>query len=76
MLSKVIIIVSYVLLLQVQYQLLSVTHTLQVLNISCNDISDSGMAVISEALQWNKSLTKLIVGNCGLSVKGTKGCEI
>ena len=52
-------------------QLLNVTHTLQVLYMNGNDIGDDGMAVISEALQHNKSLTKLWVGECGLSVKGT-----
>ena len=45
--------------------------TLRVLNVSYNDISDDGMAVISETLQHNKSLTTLRVANCGLSVKGT-----
>ena len=52
-------------------QLLKVTHTLQKLNMNINDIGDDGMAVISEALQHNKSLTTLLVLNCGLSVKGT-----
>ena len=52
-------------------QLLNVTHTLQSLNISSNHIGDDGMAVISEALQHNKSLTTLRVELCGLSVKGT-----
>ena len=51
-------------------QLLNVTHTLQDLDISSNDIGDEGMAVISEALQHNKSLTKLEVALCGLSMKG------
>ena len=51
-------------------QLLNVTHTLQDLSISDNDIGDDGMAVISEALQHNKSLTTLMVEECGLSVKG------
>ena len=57
-------------------QLLNVTHTLQVLDMSYNDIGDDGMAVISEALQHNKSLTKLWVNHCGLSVKGTVMCKI
>ena len=52
-------------------QLLNVTHTLQVLYMNGNDIGDDGMAVISEALQHNKSLTTLRVAWCGLSVKGT-----
>ena len=45
--------------------------TLRVLDVSRNDIGDDGMAVISEALQHNKSLTTLRVQQCGLSVKGT-----
>ena len=58
-------------------QLLNVTHTLQVLNMSGNDdISDDGMAEISEALQQSKSLTTLWVGRCGLSVKGTVVCKM
>ena len=48
--------------------------TLRVLNVSWNDIGDDGMAVISEALQHNKSLTTLRVIRCGLSVKGTVVC--
>ena len=49
--------------------------TLRVLDVSRNDIGDEGMAVISEALQHNKSLTALIVVQCGLSVKGTVVCR-
>ena len=45
--------------------------TLRVLIVSLNDIGDDGMAVISEALQHNNSLTTLRVAVCGLSVKGT-----
>ena len=48
--------------------------TLRVLDVSHNDIGDNGMAVISEALQHNKSLTTLRVARCGLSVKGTVVC--
>ena len=57
-------------------QLLNVTHTLQELDMNFNDIGDDGMAVISEALQHNKSLTTLGVGQCGLSVKGTVVCKM
>ena len=57
-------------------QLLNVTHTLQDLYMSYNYIGDDGMAVISEALQHNKSLTILEVESCGLSVKGTVVCEM
>ena len=39
--------------------------------LALNDIGDDWMAVISEALQHNKSLTTLRVAECGLSVKGT-----
>ena len=48
--------------------------TLRVLDVSFNDIGDDGMAVISEALQHNKSLATLWVVECGLSVKGTVVC--
>ena len=48
--------------------------TLRVLNVNYNDIGDEGMAVISEALQHNKSLTRLMIEKCGLSVKGTVVC--
>ena len=47
---------------------------LRVLNVSCNAISNDGMALISEALQHNKSLTTLEVASCGLSVKGSVMC--
>ena len=52
-------------------QLLNVTHTLQELNIGDNNIGDDGIAVISEALQHNKSCTTLRVQKCGLSAKGS-----
>ena len=55
-------------------QLLNVTHAFQDLSIYNNNISDDGMAVISEALQHKKSLTTLNVFRCGLSVKGTVLC--
>ena len=51
-------------------QLLNVTPILQNLNIGNNDFGDEGMAIISDALQHNKLLTKLKVEECGLSVKG------
>ena len=57
-------------------QLLNATHTLQGLNMSRNNIGDEGMAVISEALQHNKSLTTLSVEHCGLSAKGTIVCNM
>ena len=54
-------------------QLLNVTDTLQVLNMSGNTIGDDGMAKISEALHHNTQLmiTELWVSQCGLSVKGS-----
>ena len=52
-------------------QLLNVTHTLQELKMNHNDIGDDGMAVISEALQHNKSLTVLMVDSCGFTMKGS-----
>ena len=45
--------------------------TLRRLDVTEDDIGDEGMAIISEALQHNKSLTRLSVQRCGLSVKGT-----
>ena len=48
--------------------------TLRVLDVSHNDISDYGIAVISKELQRNKSLTTLSIAGCGLSVKGTVVC--
>jgi len=50
--------------------------TLRVLNVSSNDIGDDGMAIISETLQHNKSLTELRVAKCGLSVKGIVVCKM
>ena len=47
-------------------QLLNVTPTLQSLDMSNNDIGDEGMAIISEALQHNKSLIRLFVSWCGV----------
>ena len=48
--------------------------TLRVLNVSNNGISDDGMGVISETLQYSKSLTRLELADSGLSVKGTVMC--
>ena len=44
--------------------------TLRVLDVSQNSIGDDGMAVTSGVLQHSKSLTKLGVVDCALSVKG------
>ena len=48
--------------------------TLRMLYVCRNDIGDDWMAVISEVLQHNKSLTTLWIWQCGLSVKGTVVC--
>ena len=64
------IIVIIIIIITGAVYISKVTHTLQKLNMNYNDIGDDGMAVISEALQHNKSLTKLDVTECGLSVKG------
>ena len=45
--------------------------TLRELDVSWNDIGDTGISVITEGLQSNKTLTKLNVSYCKLSVKGT-----
>ena len=44
---------------------------LQVLDMRGNHISDDGMSLLVEGLLCNKTLTRLDVVNCGLSVKGT-----
>jgi len=36
-----------------------------------NPIGDNGIAMMIECLQYNETLTKLFVYECGLSVKGT-----
>lgn len=51
-------------------KLLSVTHTLQQLDISENIIDDEGITAITKVLQYSKSLSTLEVGQCGLSMKG------
>ena len=45
--------------------------TLRELNISFNDIGDNGISMITEWLLSNKSLMKLDISSCNLSVKGT-----
>ena len=52
-------------------KLFKVNNSLQQLNMGGNDIGDDGMSSIANGLQYNKSLTKLNIQNCGLSVKGT-----
>ena len=36
-----------------------------------NDIGDDGMSSVVDGLQHNKSLTKLNVSYCGVSLKGS-----
>ena len=45
--------------------------TLRKLNVSDNDIGDSGISMITQWLLTNKTLTMLCVSRCKLSVKGT-----
>ena len=45
--------------------------TLRELDVSGNAIGDNGISVITEWLLSNKTLTKLSVSYCNLSVKGT-----
>jgi len=45
--------------------------TLRELNVSLNVIGDNGISVITEGIQSNKTLAKLNVSGCGLSVEGT-----
>ena len=44
---------------------------LRELDVSLNDIGDSGISVITQWLLSNKTLTKLDISGCDLSVKGT-----
>ena len=44
--------------------------TLKMLTISCNDLSNAGIATISEAFQLNTTLTELRMHKCGLSEGG------
>ena len=48
--------------------------TLQQFNVGFNAIGDDGISVIVEQLHRNTTLTKLLVHNCGLSVKGSVVC--
>ena len=45
--------------------------TLRELNVSFNDIGEDGISKITQCLLTNKTLTKLGVSNCDISVKGT-----
>ena len=52
-------------------ELLKVNNSLQELDMGGNVIGDDGMSSVADGLQYNKSLTILVVRECGLSVKGT-----
>ena len=47
------------------------SNTLRELDVGYNDIGDNGISVITEWLLSNKTLTKLDISDCELSVKGT-----
>ena len=49
---------------------MSGSTTLRVLDVAVNKIGDDGVSMISEELQHNNSLSKMVVQHCGLSVKG------
>ena len=45
--------------------------TLRELDVSCNNIGDNGISVITEGLQFNKTLQKLDVSICHFTAKGS-----
>ena len=52
--------------------LLKANNSLQELDMGYNyAIGDDGWSSVADGLQYNKTLTKLDVGQCRLSVKGT-----
>ena len=48
--------------------------TLKILDVSNNQIGDSGMLVIAEALKDSSTITMLGLDQCGLSVKSKLNC--
>ena len=52
-------------------ELLKVNNSLQELVMWGNPIHDDGVSAVADGLQCNDTLTKLNVGECGFSVKGT-----
>ena len=56
-------------------ELLKVNNSLQKLDMGGNPIGDDGMSLVADGLQCNNTLTKLYVGECGFSVKGTVVCK-
>ena len=51
-------------------ELLKANNSLQEL-VMCNPIGDDGMSSVADGLQYNNTLTKLDIQECGFSVKGT-----
>ena len=47
---------------------------LQHLNIGGNKIGDDGVRHVTEGLQQNDTLTKLMLHYCGISVNGNYSC--
>ena len=45
--------------------------TLKVLDVNENEIGDSGILLITEALKDNNAIIELALGACGLSFKGS-----
>ena len=57
-------------------ELLDLNNSLQELDMGWNaGIGDDGMSSVADGLQYNKTLTKLNVEQCRLSVKGTVVCK-
>jgi len=52
-------------------ELLKVNNSLQELDMEYNYIDDEGISSVAKGLKHNKTLTKLYITKCGLSVKGT-----
>ena len=46
-------------------------NKLQYLDISWNEIGDDGVRLITEGLQCNNTLTKLVAWHCDISVTGS-----
>ena len=45
-------------------------HTLEILQLSYNKIGDDGISMIAEGLQGNNAITSLMIGGCGITMKG------
>ena len=51
-------------------ELLMANNSLKELDLEQNDISDNGISSVADGLQYNDTLTKLSVINCGISEEG------